>query len=186
MIEEENKRYLLAAGVLILALVFYGMLRETHQPELRKVTIKLQDKPTLINNSRGYYDFKIKGKEHCCFFYVPKGRLSQGFHKKVAEMNGENYVTLTVDSNEFNVHKMDCDKVIVYGIQYKNENLLTGPESLENDEQYNTRIRIIGLFIGLLLILNGLKKPSSRFNVIVISVFLLSLLVMHYFEVILY
>jgi hypothetical protein len=177
--------YFLLAGVLIL---YFSLTNNqtTSQTELKKITVELNKDIINIKGRRSNVDYEFWTREYKNQFNILNGSITRGKHEAIANLKSGQVVDLYISTSDFENLSDNKKDITVQGIILNGIPLMTQEEFYHNRELYKVRLMILSIFMSLMLILNGLTKIPKKINYIIIGTFIGAIIIMRFFEIVIY
>lgn len=161
--------YFVLAGVLIL---YFGITRNVQEDSLNLVSeINAELSADMINikGRRKSVDYKFWTKEYKSQFIILNGSVTRGRHSEVSELKKGKKIRLSIKDADLEKLNSKKNEITVHGLSVENKSLLTSEEFTNNRNNYSNRLLIFAIFVGIMLLLNGIVLIPNRTNYIIIG-----------------
>ncbi len=131
-------------------------------------------------------DFKFWKNKYPNQFNILNGSITRGKHKPISELKKGQEIDIYITKKAYEDLGVDNKDIVVNGLNLGQTELMSQQEFFTNRKMYQQRLKIISIFTGVMLLLNGLALISNRLNYWLISIFVGAIVIMRIFEVGLY
>jgi len=172
--------YFILVGILML---YFGLSNNaiSKKSELQEITVELQ-KDIVSAKGRGTADYKFWTTNFKNRFNILNASVSKRKKGAVENLKKGQKVDLLIKSSDFKYLSEGKDEITVIGLSLNGNSLMTQDEFYHNRELYKIRQNIISLFLGFMLLLNGLAKIPQKINYILIGAFIAAIAIMRFLE----
>jgi len=169
---------LIAFGILI---VFFGIKQITSKPKgdittLKFIKVELSSDVLLIKGSENPNDYKFWIKEHEALFVIKDGGVTGNNRERISKLKKGEIIQIKISNFEQLSDKLA--EIPVYGLVHSGQALLTIEDYIKNRIEYKKKLGVVMIFIGLMFLLNGIYLIRKKYNVIIISIFIMALIIM--------
>lgn len=173
--------YFLLAGVLVL---YFGLSNTSIQNNsgLRVITITLSNDITNIKGHRSSTDYKFWTLKYPNSFHVLNGGISKGKHNSISTLKKGQEIQIWITENDHNKLGIKSEDISVKGIKLNGNYLMSKKEYFENRKMYNTRLKVLSIFAGMMLLINGFSLISNKTNYLAITIFIGMFFLMRVFD----
>ena len=178
--------YWIIAGILI---IYFGISRNgkvEQRNQLTKISIELSNDITNVKGRKSTIDYKFWTIEYKAQFNILKGSITRGKHSIVSELKKGQAIELYIEKSDENKLDIKTNEITICGLNIDGKSVISTNEYYKNRKYYKLRLIIVGLFLGLMFLLNGLFSISSKVNYTVIGLFIAAIFIMRYFHIIIY
>ena len=175
--------YFLIAGVLIL---YFGLShnKEARQNfELRSVTVQLSKDIINVKRRTSPIDYKFWTKEYKNQFNILDGSITRGKHETIANLKEGQVIEVFITESDFNLLRESNKDIAIKGMSINGNYLMSETEFHKNRSLYKLRRVIFSVFIGIMVLLNGLISVPKKLNYAVVGIFVGVLLIIRILEI---
>ncbi|MHC1778340.1 MAG: hypothetical protein AB9834_23265 [Lentimicrobium sp.] len=178
--------YFVLAGALMLYFGISAYNRTERVQSTTRLGVELSTDVINVGGRREYRDYKFFAKEYKCLFILLNGSISRNRHKDISELKVGQKAEITIESSDLDYLNSKEAEVTVLGISVNGTSLLTARDWKINRGKYKTRILILAIFTGVLLLLNGLTSIPSKVNYVLVGLFAGIFIFLRVFDLLLY
>ncbi|MBK6962503.1 MAG: hypothetical protein IPH20_00870 [Bacteroidales bacterium] len=178
--------YFVLAGALILYFGITSYNRSEGVHSINLLSVELSTDMMRVGGRRAFRDYKFFTKEYKCQFIFLSGSISRNRHKDISELKSGQKAEITIESSDLDNLNSQEAEVTVLGISANGISLLTSGDWKLNRGKYKTRILILQVFSGALLLLNGLISIPSKVNYVLVGLFAGTFIFLRVFDLLLY
>jgi hypothetical protein len=173
--------YLLIAGILVL---YSGLSNKTSQSSsrLRMITVELSEDIINIKGRRTSSDYKFWANKYPNQFNILNGSISRGKREPISNLKKGQEIQIWISEKAYVSLGKENTKIAVRGISLNGKSLMSQNEYLKNRKMYKMRLKVIAIFTGIMLLINGLDLVSSKANYLIIFTFLGAIILMKIFD----
>lgn len=182
MAKKSNRNwYFIFIGILML---YFGLSNNvtSKRTELQKITVELEN-DIASAKGRSTADYKFWTKTFKNRFNILNASVSKDKQDAVANLKKDQKVDLLIKSSDFQSLSEGKNEITVIGLSLNGNSLMTPDEFYDNREWYKIRQGLFALFLGFMLLLNGLAKIPQKINYILIGIFIAAIAIMRFFEI---
>ncbi len=178
--------YFALAGALI---TYFGITTYNRTERVQSTTglgVELSTDVINVGGRREFRDYKFFTKEYKCLFILLNGSISRNRHQEISELKSGQKAEIMIESSDLDYLNSKAAEVTVLGISVNGTSLLSDEEFEINRGKYKTRLFILAIFSGALLLLNGLISIPSKVNYVLVGLFAGTFIFLRVFDLLLY
>ena len=168
-------------------LVVFQKSKFNNTLDLTKEIVTLKGQIITVKRTRSNKtDYRFFTNEHSNTFEIQRGSLSRGKHKTLQGITKGTILIVYLSLEDRQLLLNTTKSVTVRGLYVNNKDILATDEYKSNRQKYHLRLSVLGVFSGLMFLLNGLFALSINTNIIVITLAGTFVVILRYFELLLY